>query len=296
MAVCPKCQKKIPFYHLGQMCPHCAVNMRFYNFDVNFYRDAKRAELSLAKTSIFISHLKASFIGSAHTKARLGIMLLPVVSLLAPFANAAVKLPFVNDSINVSGLGLYTAYSQGYLNFILSMIKGGADAAAFKALLAPMAAIALLAIIALLILVLSLFSFASIKKMPKVLCGLGIAGVIGSVVAFVLSLRFASVASACEGSILNGSVSFGSAVAAVAFAANFIINYLIVKKGYNISYKEGVLERAEIAKKVKTGEINLDDLPQPVVETEETRAIDREIERQQQLYREKEGGADDEKV
>lgn len=296
MAVCPKCQKKIPFYHLGQMCPHCGVNMRFYNFDVNFYRDAKRAELSLAKTSIFISHVKASFIGSALTKIRLGIMLLPIISLLAPFANAAVKLPFVNDSITVSGLGLYTAFSQGYVDFILSMIKGGADANAFKALILPIGAVAVLALLAVLILILTIISFASIKKMQKVLCGLGVAGVVFSIAAFVLSLRFVSVASASNGSILSGSVSFGAAASAVAFAANFVINLLIVKKGYNIDYKEGVLERAAIAKKVKAGEIKLDDLPQPVVETEETRAIDREIERQQQLYRENEGGADGEEI
>lgn len=296
MAVCPKCQKKIPFYHLGQMCPHCGVNMRFYNFDVNFYRDAKRAELSLAKTSIFISHVKASFIGSALTKIRLGIMLLPIISLLAPFANAAVKLPFVNDSITVSGLGLYTAFSQGYVDFILSMIKGGADANAFKALLLPIGAVAVLALLAVFILILTIISFASIKKMQKVLCGLGVAGVVFSIAAFVLSLRFVSVASASNGSILSGSVSFGAAASAVAFAANFVINLLIVKKGYNIDYKEGVLERAAIAKKVKAGEIKLDDLPQPVVETEETRAIDREIERQQQLYRENEGGADGEEI
>ncbi len=296
MAVCPKCQKKIPIYHLGQMCPHCGVNMRFYNFDVNFYRDAKRAELSLAKTSIFISHVKASFIGSVLTKVRLCLMLLPIVSLLAPFANAAVKLPFIDGSITASGLGLYSAFSQGYLDFILSMIKGGADAAAFKALLFPLGAIAVLALLALLILILTLLSFASIKKMHKVLCGFGLVGALVSVAAGILSLRFVSVASASAGTILSGSVSFGSIIAAVAFGANFVINLLIAKKGYNIEYKEGVLERAEIAKKVKAGEINLDDLPQPVVETEETREIDREIERQQQLYREKEGGTDDEEI
>lgn len=296
MAVCPKCQKKIPIYHLGQMCPHCGVNMRFYNFDVNFYRDAKRAELSLAKSSIFISHVKASFIGSVLTKVRLGLMLLPILSLLVPFVNAAVKLPFIDGNITISGLGLYTAFSQGYVNFILSMIKDGVDADAFEALLLPIGAVAVLAILALAILLLTVLSFASIRKMHKVLCGLGFAGIVFAIASGVLSFSFVSAASASAGSIISGSVSFGAIVAAVAFGANFVINLLIIKKGYNIEYKEGVLERAEIAKKVKAGEISLDDLPQPVVETEETREIDREIERQQQLYHEKEGGADDEEI
>lgn len=296
MAVCPKCEKKIPFYHLGQMCPHCGVNVRFYNFDKNFYRDAKRAELSLAKINIFIAHLKASFIGSKLPIIRLCLMLLPLLSLLVPYASAELALPFVEKSVTLSALGAYFAFSDGSLNFILSMMSGGADAGVFKAMFIALAAIAAIALIAVIVVLLTMLAFASIKKMPKALCAFSIIGIVLSIAAAVLSFRFVSAAGASAGTMVTGKISFGYIVTAAAFAANFIINLLIIKKGYNIVYKEGDLERIEIGKKVKAGEIKLDDLPQPIVETEETRLIDLEIEKQQQLYHEKEGGDNDEEV
>ncbi len=296
MAVCPKCQKKIPIYHLGQMCPHCGVNVRFYDFDKNFYRDAKRAELSVAKINIFVAHLKASFIGSKLPIIRLCFMLLPLLSLLVPYASAGITLPFVDGKITLSGLGLYTAFTEGYVDFIPAMIKGGPDADAFMALLLAVGAIVVVALVAVIVVLLTILAFTSIKKMPKALCVISIIGIVFAAAAAVLSFRFASVAGKCGGTIISGSVSFGYVITIIAFAANFVINLLIIKKGYNIVYKEGDLERVEIGKKVKAGEISLDDLPQPVVETEETRQIDLEIERQQSIYRKKEGGSDDEEV
>ena len=53
------------------------------------------------------------------------------------------------------------------------------------------------------------------------------------------------------------------------------------------------VERAAIAKRVKAGEISIDELPQPVVETAETEEIRKEIEKQQALYRATEEGDGD---
>ncbi|MCR5522400.1 MAG: hypothetical protein K6F64_02015 [Clostridia bacterium] len=296
MANCPKCNKKIPFYHLGQLCPHCGVNVRFYNFDKNFYRDAKRAELSVAKTNIFIAHLKASLIGSKLTIIRLCIMILPLVSLLAPYAYMLIKQPFVEESIPISALGIYKMFSSGYLNYVMTMTHSVADASGFISVIAAVAGIIAIAVVAVPVLLLSVLSFTSIKKMPKILAALCITGMVFTLVTLILSFRFISVAGSSKGSILSGNISFGYVLTFIAFLLNLVVNLMITKKGYNIVYKEGDLERAEIARKVKAGEIKIDDLPQPIVETEETRQIDLEIARQQALYREKEGGTSDEEV
>lgn len=288
MAVCPKCEKKIPIYHLGQMCPHCGVNMRFYNFDKNFYRDAKRAELSNAKISIFISHVKASLIGSKLAIIRLCTMILPLLTILVPYANASIKLPMLEDNITISGLGLYMAFMGGYVDFIPAMLGGGADGACFTALVAAIGALVAVALFSIIILLLTILCFTSIKKMPKVLCVFSVLGIISAAAGGILSLRFAKACEASNGVILSGSISFGWIVSIIGFIVPLIVNLLIIKKGLNIEYKEGDLERVEIAKKVKAGEINLDDLPQPIVETAETRLIDEEIAKQQKLYREKE--------
>ena len=302
MAVCPKCNEKIPIYHIGQLCPHCKVNLRFYDFDKKFYHDAKKAELSLANVSIFIAHAKANYIGSKPAIIRLCTMILPLLSLLVPYANANISQPFYEGKLSLSALGLFNAFSDGSLNYIMAMKSGGPDRIAFSALFAAVAGIAAAALIAVLIFLLTVLSIISIRKMPKVLCIFSMLGVAATVAAAVLCFRFPRVAQLSDGVILSGRVSFGYIVSIIAFAVVFIVNLFIIKKGLNVVYKEGDLERKEIAKKVKRGEINIDDLPQPIVETEETRLIDKEIKQQQELYHKKEsditdeGGDDSEEV
>ncbi|HHU84273.1 MAG TPA: hypothetical protein GXZ23_03785 [Clostridiales bacterium] len=287
MSNCPKCEKKVPIYHLGQNCPHCGVNLRFVNFEEDFYRDAKKAELSGAKINIFIAKLKASLIGSKLAIARLVLVLLPVLTLLIPFANIKVNMPFVDDGFALSALGIFTAYSSGYVNLILGMLSSETNGAAFSALIVALIPYAVMVLMVLLNLILTVISFTSIKKMPKVLCVISILGALSSVITAILSKRFASIA-ASAGGILSANLSFGSIFAVIAFGIVFFVNFLIIKKGLNIQYKEGDLERIEIGKKIKSGELNLEDLPQPIVETAETREIQEAIEAQQAAYRKKE--------
>ena len=48
MKNCPKCSRRLRITDISQFCPGCGVNMRFYNFEENFIREAKLAELSQA--------------------------------------------------------------------------------------------------------------------------------------------------------------------------------------------------------------------------------------------------------
>ena len=302
MAVCPKCKQKIPVYHIGQLCPHCKVNIRFYDFDKKFYHDAKRAELSLAKVSVFITHAKANYVGSKLAIIRLCTMFLPLLSLLVPYANANISQPFYDGKLSLSALGLFNAFSDGSFNYIMAMKSGGPDRIAFVSLFAAIAGIAAVAVFAVLIILLTILSIINIRKMPKVLCIVSLLGIAATISAAVLCFRFPHTAEIADGVLLSGGVSFGFIISVIAFAVVFIVNLLIIKKGLNVVYKEGDLERKEIARKVKRGEINIDDLPQPIVETEETRLIDQEVRQQQELYHKKEnetggeGGDDSEEV
>ena len=56
------------------------------------------------------------------------------------------------------------------------------------------------------------------------------------------------------------------------------------KNGLPIEFEEGDLERYEIRKKVIKGEIKLEDLPQPIVETAATREIDEQIKKEQMKF------------
>jgi hypothetical protein len=127
--------------------------------------------------------------------------------------------------------------------------------------------------------------------MHKVLAGISVAGAALSAVSFILTALFASAAKNLD--LISGKAYPGFIVTALCFAAVAVINILIGRKGLGIVYHEGDEERAAIAKKVKAGEISLDDLPQPVVETAETAQIREEIEKQQALYRKMEEGEGD---
>ncbi|MCR5484272.1 MAG: hypothetical protein K6F09_01640 [Clostridiales bacterium] len=254
--------------------------MRFYNFEENFYREAKLAELSAAKVSIKIKRLKAAFIGGALPIARLAVMLLPLLSVLIPLMKASFVLPFIKSEFPVSGLGLYNMYSNGTLMFILDMAGdkfNGADFALFRNVIFAEAAVAVLG---LLVFLLTILCFISIKKMSVILCTVSGLGVVGSLASFIMAIRFCSVTGNAADSVINGTMSFGWIISLLMFAAVFVINLMILIKGIEIEYGEGDLERAEIAKKVKSGELKIEDLPQPIVETAETRAIEEEIRKQ----------------
>lgn len=280
MAVCPKCSRKLGLFDWGQNCPHCGVNMRFYNFEETFTREAKTAELSAAKVSIKIKRLKGAFIGGALPIARLAVLLLPILSLLVPVLRFGLILPFAERTYALSGIGLYTMFSDGTLPFLLSMVDDPFNGAAFHALRTVLFAEAGAAVLGLLVFLLTVLCFISIRKMSALLCVVSALGMADAAAVLITANRFCSAAAGQLQPALTGTMSFGAVVTFLTFAVVFVLNLLVAVKGVKIEYGEGDLERAEIAKKIKSGELKLEDLPQPIVETAETRAIEEEIRKQ----------------
>lgn len=277
MAVCPKCKRKLGMLDWGQNCPRCGVNMRFYKFEDTFYREAKMAELSSAKVSIKIRHLKGAFIGGALPIARLSVLLLPLLSVLLAPLRFDLILPFIQRTYDLNGIGLYNMFSDGTLSFLFSMVRNPEDGAVFRALQSVLLAETGAAVLGLLVFVLTVLCFISIRKMSVLLCVVSALGMADSAAILITALRFCAAAAQYAPSPLNGSMSFGAAATFLMFAVVFVLNLLVAIKGVAIEYGEGDLERVEIAKKIKRGELRLDDLPQPIVETSETRAIEDEI-------------------
>ena len=284
MAKCPKCGHHLRLIDVSQNCPKCGVNIRFYNFEETFYREAKYAELSRAGISAKIRRLKASFLGSKLTKARLAVMLLPLLSLLVPSGKFILSLIFKQAEISLGAIGLFTLVSGGGLNFVLGMKDAAVSGAAFSALIAALAAYILTAVFAVAVLLTSLLGFISIKNMQKIACTFSALGIAGAVAAMILTARVAAMPAT---PVLSGKMGYGLLLTSVMFGVTFAVNLLLCLKGIPVEYDEGMLERIEIFKKVKRGEVNLDDLPQPVVQTEETRKIDAEIAAEEAAFHEK---------
>ncbi len=288
MSSCPKCGEKLRLFDLGQRCPHCGVNMRFYNFDQNFLHDAKMAELSMARVHVKLRRFKAALIGGRLAITRLSLMLLPLLSMFLPTAKVVIRLPFRERGFSLSATGLYGILSDGTLGFISAMTGSVRDASAFATLRLALLIFAASAVFAVLTVLLTLLCFISIRKMAVLLCAASGLGAAASVASAVVSHMFCARAQAQGLITLSGSLSFGFIPVIMCFGAVFVINMIIAKNGLPIKYEEGDLERMEIFAKVRRGEINIDDLPQPIVETVETRAIDEEIRLEQEKFREKE--------
>ena len=148
MAKCPKCGRKLRITDVSQFCPGCSVNMRFYNFEENFIREAKLAELSQAGLKVKLRNLKYSFSGSKYITAKLVVMLLPLVSLLIPSGNISISAPFISFDAHFGILGIVNIVTGGALNYLLSM--GGSDLVGdgFSALTAALVVFAVTAVFA----------------------------------------------------------------------------------------------------------------------------------------------------
>jgi len=288
MSVCPKCNKKLRIFDVRQNCPACGVNMRFYGFEEQFYRDAKAAELSVAKIHVKLRVFKTAFVGGALPKARFALAFLPLLTLLLPAYRAVLTLPFVSKNIAMNILGIYRVFTDGTFGFASAMTTSSADGRAFVNLKNLLFAHAAVSVTALLALIFTLLCFLSVKKMAALLCATACLGAGASLAAAVLAASVFAAARSSNSPLLGGGLSFGLFVSIAAFAGLFLVNFPIARSGLPVEFEEGALERVEIARRVKRGEISLDDLPQPIVETAETRAIDEEILKEQERFAAKE--------
>lgn len=282
MKNCPKCSRRLRITDISQFCPGCGVNMRFYNFEENFIREAKLAELSQAGLKVKLRNLKYSFSGSRLVTAKLIVMLLPLLSLLIPSGNIVISLPFVTKEASFGILGLVNTVTEGSLNYILQMCSSSVEGAAFSALRNALFGYVAVALLSVFCFLFSFFGFASIKNMQKITAVTAGLGLIAAIADIALIAVFNS--SLAESLILSGSFGFGLFVSLLMLLAVFIVNILLWKKGIHPVYDEGVEERVRIYKEVKAGRINIDDLPQPVVETEATRKIDEEIAKEEAAF------------
>ncbi|MCR5040947.1 MAG: hypothetical protein K6C36_02465 [Clostridia bacterium] len=277
MAKCPKCGRKLHLYNISQNCPSCGINMKLYGFEDQFFREAKLAELSNAVWHIRVHRLKAAFIGRKLSIVRLVVILLPVAALLVPAGTITLGLPFRSFEIALSGLGLYGAFNDGTLMYLINSggytFASGAFAAARTALFAYAGA----AVFAVAVLLATILCFVSLKNMQKIIAGIALAGAVEAIAAFFLINRVASVTAA--GGLIGSSSGVGSFVIAAAFLAVAGVNIALDRLGVPVELGEGMEERARIYAEYKAGKVKLEDLPQPVVETEATKKISDEIDK-----------------
>ncbi len=267
---CPKCHKKIKFYDWSQTCKNCGVNLVYYNLEETLIADAKETEMSFARARVFAAKIKGALIGGPLQIVRLVMMLVSLGVMMIPFVTVKAETAFFNESISINLLNVYNAFSGGKLDALNAMsssaVVGKLANATYVAMLLVLIA-AIIGIAQLLTVILSMFS-------PRALSGVsGFFSVAGIGVCVAYAVMSGNLVDAAEAlGFANVSNGFGAYVTMVAFAAMAAINIVFAVKGFTFKYKDGDLYRCEVYRKVKAGEITLDELPLPIFETEEEKA------------------------
>jgi len=281
MSNCPHCKKHLRLIDWKPNCPHCGVNLMFYGFEERFYEDAKRSELSMAGMRVGSKRMKAGLAGSTWAKVRLYVCLLPLLSLLLPWGSLSAKLPFAAQEWQAGALGLANIFmgNMDVAPFFREM-WGGPWSPVFQKGLLLLGAAALGAVLGLLVAILSLFSFLKLKRMCTAVVVMSALGMLVSAGGFALGELLRRASEAMANPLYAGKLGWGALLSFAAFACTAFVSWMLRRKGVHVEFAEGDEERAEIYKKVKAGEIKLEDLPYPVVETEATRELEAAIEKE----------------
>lgn len=261
MANCPKCSHKLRVIDWKPECPNCGVNVLYYNFEEQFYLDAKGSEIDAAKIRVKWAGIKAAFIGGKLLVARLSLCMLPLAAAMLSFGSLKISIPLFEKKLPFSIIGLYSFFTDGTLNYLTALKSSEIVGIYAKHAVNIFFGLSAVAGLGLLVFLLQLLCFISIKKMAVILAaasGLGIFAAVWSVAAV---RNFSGVT---PSSIFTAGNGLGGYAVIFAFAVIFALNIAIIKKGVNIHYQDGDLYRVDVAKKLKRGELSFGDIPQPV--------------------------------
>ncbi len=267
--ICPKCGGEIPFYDLRPNCKHCGVNIMYYMQNDGLMRDAKRTELEAAVARMIVARIKAEFIGGKLQIMRMIAVIASICALMIPFASAGFTMPFFEEKLSVGLIGIIQSFGNGLALMVPKFLGSTMFAGSARAAVIAAGIMLVIAVIELLIFAAFTVGFLKLTEAAKFMKNAALAGaiiaLIGQIVIIVLKFTFAA------GAGSSFSFGFGALAAAALFVVIFVINRALLKKGIEPEYRENDLKRKELLKKVRKGEVNLDDLPVPVFESEKER-------------------------
>ncbi len=265
--VCPKCGVEIKRFDLAPNCKKCGVHILYYTQEEDLARDAKKCELEFAKMRSFTEKIKLGFVKEKLALVRMIIILIGAGFLFLPYASISAQLPFWSQKITISGWGAYQMFSDGILMQLLNILNADIAKETAVLLFANIALFVVTVLVLLGIFVTLLLGFLNLRKSSRVMTGLSIAAAVlclaGIVLAFVLK------GSVADSSLFTASVGAGYFGMIALLGALIAVNVFLYRKNPQPQIKEIDLERIEILKKVKNGEVSLEDLPLPVCYSEE---------------------------
>ena len=120
MASCPNCGRKLKITDFKPDCPGCGVNLLFFNNEERLMDEAEKAEAEHVSVQRRIDRMKASYVGSPLTIARIVFYVLPLALLLLPLFSLTngdtvrlINLISIYSHVEVLDFGKVLGYVTG---------------------------------------------------------------------------------------------------------------------------------------------------------------------------------------
>ncbi len=262
---CPACNGEIGRFELAPNCKHCGANIFYTQQKTLLTRDAKKCELEYAGFRILVAKLKASFIKGIIPVLRIVAMVLAIGAIFIPFATVSVNSSLFGASFSFGAWGIYSAFTDGTIGALVNLREYTPDSVLWC--FALLGLIVVIFLVGFSVFVALLLSFTNIQKTARVMKGLSVAGGVLCLCACALSIAMPYLFG--KGGFLVAQTGVGAFACVLVFVMIFVLNHLVIRRNIQPEIKEVDIKRVELNKKVKAGEISLDDLPMPVFESEE---------------------------
>ena len=237
MAKCPKCGRKLTLFDWKPNCPGCGVNLVYYGMEERLLDEADAAEAEHARLQKRIDRLKASFVGSKLTIARIILSILPIATLLLPLCSVTYSGPFIEQTTtNVNLIELINLITSLDIDALLTMVGSGILGTSFIGYAGALVCL-LLSVVFIVISLLMLMLACSPKGNPRNIT-LNIITIALAAASPVFFNIFATNINAVFPDFISGKIGFGIFVYIAAIALLLAINIIIAVKGVEVKYKQ----------------------------------------------------------
>ncbi|MBR4767044.1 MAG: hypothetical protein IK085_09830 [Clostridia bacterium] len=237
MATCPNCGHKLRITDWKPDCPNCKVNLVYYGMDEKLQDDADKAEAEHARVQKKIDRLKASFVGSPLTLARLIFSALTLGPLFLTLCKVSYSGPFIEQtskSINI--LSLYNFVSSLNFDSLFAMFNSALLGKAFIFFLISFAAVLLSAVL-IIVSIVALTAACGPKGNIRNIT-LNVVMIALAVVSAFSFTRFSGGIHSVFPEFYSGTLGIGAFVYIAMLAVVLAINIIITVKGTDVKYKQ----------------------------------------------------------
>lgn len=239
MANCPKCGRKLKLTDWRPNCPECGVNIVYYNLDERLQDEADVAEAEHARLQKRIDRLKAAFVGSKLTIARIFISLLPIAMLLLPLGKVsfhAAVFSAENYETTINLISLIDVISNLNIDNLLTMTGSALLGNAFLGYAIALVGL-LLSVVFVLVSLIALTAACGPKGNVRNLI-LNSLTVVFAVVSIVGFNMFTKGITAVFPDLFSGSIGFGIFAYIAALLLLLGLNVYFTIKGTPVKYKQ----------------------------------------------------------